>query len=185
MTLPDFDIRFPENERLPTDFEVVFRQLNDGRCCIEKDGVVLGDPLSDSIRDPDGYRFHDVFHLTNAAILHWSPTFRALIRHKRKSDSVCDETQDGGRAIVIEEGLTAWVFSCAKSLRYFEGQSNLPFDLLKTVRKFVEGFEVEKCPFSLWERAILDGYRVFRQVRDNCGGVVVGNRITRTIEYIS
>jgi hypothetical protein len=42
-------------------------------------GVFIGDPLTDNIRDPDGYRFHDVFHFARAAILHWSPTFRALI----------------------------------------------------------------------------------------------------------
>ena len=39
----------------------------------------------------------------------WSPTFRALIKQKRKSDPKVDDAQDGGRAIVVEEGLTAWV----------------------------------------------------------------------------
>ena len=66
-------------------------------------------------------RFHDVFHLANAAILHWSPVFRALIRQKRKSDPKIDEVEDGGRATVVEEGLTAWIFSYAKGLNFFEG----------------------------------------------------------------
>ena len=86
-------------------------------------GVFVGDPLTDNIRDPDGYRFHDVFHFAHAAILHWSPTFRALLKQKRKSNPKVDEAQDGGRAIVVEEGLTAWVFARAKELNYFEGQS--------------------------------------------------------------
>ena len=61
-------------------------------------GVFIGDPLTDNMLDPDGYRFHDVFHFAHAAILHWSPTFRALIKHKRKDDPKVDEAQDGGRA---------------------------------------------------------------------------------------
>ena len=135
--------------------------------------------------DPDGYRFHDVFHLAHAAILHWSPTFRALIRQKRKSDAKLDENEDGGRAIVIEEGLTAYIFSCAKELEFFEGQSSVSFDLLKTINKFVRGYEVEQCPLWLWEKAILDGYQVFRQIVANNGGTVIGDRNTRTISYES
>ena len=108
-----------------------------------------------------------------------------MIKHKRKSDRKVDEAQDGGRAIVIEEGLAAWIFSCAKQLNFFEGKTSVSFDLLKTVQQFVQGYEVEECPLKLWEQAILEGYEVFRQVRDNDGGIVIGNREARTIEYKS
>ena len=128
-------------------------------------GVFIGDPLTDNIPDPDGYRFHDVFHLSYAAILHWSPIFRKLIKQKRKSVPEVDEAQDGGRAAVVEEGLSAWIFSRAKHLDFFEGQTKLSFDLLKTVQEFIRGYEVEKCPLNLWEYAILEGYKVFREVR--------------------
>ena len=40
---------------------------------------------------------------------------RALIKHKRKSKPDYDEAQDSGRAIVVEEGLTAWIFTDPKS----------------------------------------------------------------------
>jgi hypothetical protein len=50
---------------------------------------VVGDPLTDNIADRDGYRFHDVFHFAHPAVLHWSPTFRALVKRKRKSDPLC------------------------------------------------------------------------------------------------
>ena len=119
----------------------------------------------------------------HAAILHWSPTFRALIKHKRKSDPKLDEAQDGGRAIVVEEGLTAWIFSRAKHLNFFDGKGDVSFDLLKTVQQFVQGYEVEDCPLKLWERAILDGYEVFRQVRNRSGGIVIGDREARKISY--
>lgn len=182
-TLPDFDASFPEEEQLPRKFEIHFTQRKSGQCYLRWNGVFVGSPLTDNIRDPDGYRFHDVFHLAHAAILHWSPTFRALIKQKRKSDPVYDEAQDGGRAIVVEEGLTAWLFSYSKGLDYFDGHDCISFDVLKTIQKFVHGYEVEKCPLKLWEDAILQGYSVFRQVRKNNGGVVIGDRVNRTISY--
>ena len=181
--LPTFDDKLSDEERLPRYFEIKITQRKSGQSYLQWNGVFIGDPLTDNILDSDGYRFHDVFHFAHAAILHWSPTFRSLIKHKRKSDPKLDEAQDGGRAIVIEEGLTAWIFSCAKHLNFFEGKTSVSFDLLKTVQQFVQGYEVEKCPLKLWEQAILEGYKVFRQVRDNNGGIVIGDRETRTIEY--
>jgi len=168
---------------LPDDFEILITQRSNGQSCLQLNGVFIGDPLSDNIRDPDGFRFHDVFHFAHAAILHWSPTFRALIKHKRKSDPAIEEAQDSGRAIVVEEGLTAWLFARAKELNYFEGQSGVSFDLLKTVQQFVQGYEVDACPLKLWEISILQGYSVFRQVREHNGGVIHGNRNERTLTF--
>ena len=182
-SLPTFDEAFPPDERLPRNFEITIRQRPSGQACLQWNGVFIGDPLTDNIADRDGYRYHDVFHLAHAAILHWSPTFRSLIKHKRKTCRKVDEAQDGGREIVVEEGLTAWIFSRAKQLNFFERQTGLSFDLLKTVEQFVGGYEVEQCPLNLWENAILRGYEVFRQVRDNNGGVIVGDRGARTIDY--
>ena len=182
--LPTFDEEFQEDQRLPQRFEITIDQRNNvARSYLRWNGVFIGDPLTDNIRDPDGYRFHDVFHFAHAAIMHWSPTFRALIKHKRKDDPKVDEAQDGGRAVVVEEGLTAWIFSRAKKLNFFEGQNSISFDLLKTVEQFVAGYEVEACPLSLWEIAILRGYEVFRQVKKNSGGIVVCDRSARTVEY--
>lgn len=182
-SLPDFDAAFPEEEQLPRHFEIHITQRKSGQSYLRWNGVFIGSPLTDNIRDPDGYRFHDVFHLAHAAILHWSPTFRALIKQKRKSDPVFDEAQDGGRAIVVEEGLTAWLYSYSKGLDYFEGHDSVSFDALKTIQKFVHGYEVEKCPLKLWEDAILQGYSVFRQVRKNNGGIIIGDRENRKISY--
>jgi hypothetical protein len=182
-SLPDFDAKFPEEEQLPRYFEIHITQLKSGQSFLRWNGVFIGSPLTDNIRNPDGYRFHDVFHLSHAAILHWSPTFRRLIKQKRKSDPDFDEAQDGGRAIVVEEGLTAWLYSYSKGLDYFEGHDSISFDALKTIQKFIQGYEVDKCPLKLWEDAILKGYSVFRQVRNNNGGIVIGDRENRTINY--
>ena len=181
--LPTFDDHYPEEERLPSHFEIRVIQRVSGRSQMQWNGVFLSDPLSDNIARPDGYRFHDVFHLSYAAILHWSPTFRSLIQHKRKSVPEVDQTEDSGRAIAIEEGLTAWVFSRAKQFCLFEGYMDLPAGLLETVQQFVQGYEVETCPLKLWEHAILEGYQVFREVMRNEGGMVIGDRQARCISY--
>lgn len=182
--LPTFDDDFPEFEQLPYSFEIEFMKRTENHLALRWNDVFIGDPLTDSSKDEDGYRFHDVFHFSYAAILHWSPTLRSLIKQKRKSKPKVDHDEDGGRAIVVEEGLSAWIFNIAKEDdKYFEGETSLTFDMLKHVGQFVKGFEVESCPLILWEEAILKGYEVFREVRKNEGGIVVGDRKKRTIEY--
>lgn len=182
-SLPTFDADFELEEQIPHQFEIHVTQRKSGKSYLQWNGVFLGDPLTDNILGSDGYRFHDVFHFANAAVLHWSPVFRALIKQKRKSNPQVDEAQDGGRAIVVEEGLTAWVFAQAKHIGFFEGRDSVSFDLLKTVQKFVAGYEVERCPLKLWEWAILQGYRAFLQLRKNEGGILIGNRRARTLTY--
>ena len=181
--LPVFDNTFESEERIPATFRIRINQRQSGKSYLQWNDVFIGDPLTDNIADPDGYRFHDVFHLAHAAVLHWSPVFRALIKQKRKSESRTDEAQDGGRAIVVEEGLTAWIFGRAKHLQFFDGQERLSFDILKTIQEFVSGYEVDQCPLSLWEQAILQGYEVFRQVKASQGGWVIGDRSARTLTF--
>ena len=124
-SLPKFDDAFSKEEQLPNNFEIRIKERKSGKTYLQWNGVFVGDPLTDNIVDDDGYRFHDVFHLAHAAILHWSPTFRALIKQKRKSDPKYDVAQDGGRAIVVEEGLTTWIFSRAKDINFFEHHDRL------------------------------------------------------------
>ncbi len=180
----DFDNTFGIEEQLPREFKIRVNQRGSGKSYLQWNGVFIGDPLTDNIADRDGYRFHDVFHFSYVAVLHWSPVIRALIKHKRKSDPSYDEEQDSGRAIVVEEGLTAWIFSKAKELNFFENQEKVSLGILKTISEFVSGYEVEKCPLKLWEKAILEGYAVFRQLKSNQGGWIVGNRELRTITYM-
>lgn len=181
----DFDSKFGIEEQLPREFRIRVNERGTGKSYLQWNGVFIGDPLTDNIADRDGYRFHDVFHFANAAILHWSPVMRALIRHKRKSNPKFDEEQDSGRAIVVEEGIAAWIFSKAKELNFFENQEKVSLGILKTIGEFVSGYEVEKCPLKLWEKAILEGYAVFRQLKANQGGWIIGNREQRTIKYMS
>jgi NTP pyrophosphatase (non-canonical NTP hydrolase) len=101
-----FDAALDEYERFPDQIQIDFIERNvSGKCYVFQEffGLTIGDRLSDNRREPDGYSFHDVFHLSYAAILCWSPVLRALLKLKRKSKPEIDEAEDGARAIIIEE----------------------------------------------------------------------------------
>lgn len=181
-----FDAGFPAREQLPRQLtiEIVEETLNGRRMArLFRDGEAVGDPLTDNREDDDDYRFHDVFHLSYAAHMGWSPTLRRLLRVKRKSDSRIDEVQDGARAVLIEEGIATWIFNYAQQLALFDGITTLDYGLLKSVRRFVSGYEAEDCPLWLWEEAILKGYEIFRAVRAHRGGSVSIDLNARTIRY--
>jgi len=170
-----FDEGCPEEEQLPRLLQIDFKERSRGvqkAVILRCNGINFGDRLTDNIQDPDGYRYHDIFHFAHAVHLGWSPVIRALLRCKRKSMPAVDEAQDGARAGIIEEAVAAIVFSRAKQLGFFEGRDRVDFDLLKTVKEFVDGFEVADVPLWQWETAILDGYRVFRLLRNGPGGRV-------------
>ena len=184
LPLLSFDSTFSKDEQLPVEFEVHIVEKPNGKAYLKWNDVFIGSALNDNHQENDNYKYHDVFHLAFAAILHWSPTFRALIKHKRKSDPSIDETQDSGRPIVIEEGLSAWLFSMSKQKSIdFTKESSISYDLLKTIQIFVRGYEVENCPLQLWVKAIIQGYTVFSQVVENKGGIIIGNRRERTLGF--
>jgi hypothetical protein len=162
-------------ERLPRDLQVeIFERQVRGRTYVYQrcNGINIGDRLTDNAMRADDYRFHDAFHFAYVAVLTWSPVIRALFRLKRKSAPKIDEAQDGARAILIEEGITTWIFGQAVTLNLFADMKpgDLPFDLLKHVRQFVAGYEAEQCPLWLWEEAILQGYTAFRFLRERRRG---------------
>lgn len=184
LPLLSFDSTFSKDEQLPVEFEVHIVEKPNGKAYLKWNDVFIGSALNDNHQENDNYKYHDVFHLAFAAILHWSPTFRALIKHKRKSNPSIDETQDSGRPIVIEEGLSAWLFSISKQRGIdFTKESSISYDLLKTIQIFIRGYEVERCPLQLWVKAIIQGYTVFNQVVANKGGIIIGNRRERTLGF--
>ena len=184
--VPLFDNDFDEEEQLPRTLDVEFREFDRGgrqvvflRC----NGLNLGDRLTDNIDHPDFYRFHDVFHFAHAVYLGWSPVLRALLNCKRKSNPRVDENQDGARARIIEEAVSAIVFSRAKETSFYNGIDHVDYDLLKAISEFVRGFEVQSVPLWQWEAAILNGYRVFRDLRNNRCGIVTLDLINRDLLY--
>jgi NTP pyrophosphatase (non-canonical NTP hydrolase) len=183
----NFDATLPLGERLPRQFEVQLVDLEDAgrhRVRVLIDGMLFGGELTDNAYDPDGYRFHDVFHFAYAAVLGWSPVTRALLRRKRKSHPLLDEVEDGGRAAVIEEGVAALVFDYARRHQMLEGVSALDYQLLRTIKEMASHLEVKACSMGEWEQAILQGFKVWRAVLAGHGGRVAVDLDRRCIEYL-
>lgn len=181
-----FDERFPEGERIPRNFVVEFRDetgAGAARLRAYVDGEQIGDPLTDNSYEDDGYRFHDVFHLAYAAVLGWSPVSRRILRRKRKSDARVDEVEDGGRAQVIEEGVAALTFDYARKHNFLSGVTSLDYHLLKTIKSVTAHLEVSECSFGDWERAILNGFEVWRSLAENRGGTVSVDLDGRQVIY--
>src|SRR5437667_10721603 len=129
-----FDEGHPVEEQFPRRFRI--RVIERGRgnrieILLRSNGIGVGDRVTDNIQDADGYRYHDIFHIAYAVFLGWSPMVRGLLRCKRKGNPALDENQDGARAGILEEAVSAVVFGRAKQMRFFEGASQLDYDLLK------------------------------------------------------
>jgi NTP pyrophosphatase (non-canonical NTP hydrolase) len=183
---PLFDEGLHIDEQLPRllRVEIYEREVNGKKFVFQKSGgMLLGDRLTDNHLPEDDYRFHDVFHLAHAALLGWSPTTRALLKIKRKSQPAIDENEDGARANLIEEGLSTWIFETAKRHQFFAHTPRLGLDLLKAVKNFVQGYEAYHLPLWLWDRAILQGYAVFRELQVHRRGIVTADLIKREVRF--
>ena len=179
-----FDDGYPESERFPRQMDISIESEEPGRSVMVINGRKCGDPLRDNRNEDDGYRFHDIFHLSYASVLGWSPTLRALLRRKRKSDVRVDEVEDGGRAIVIEEGISAMVFSYAERRNFLEGAEGVNYEMLRTIKEMTAHLEVSCRTEGEWERAIMTGFSLWRQVKAKGKGRLYADLEQRTIEVL-
>jgi hypothetical protein len=124
-----------------------------------------------------------VFHIAYATVLRWSPITRRILNCKRKRNESVDEIEDGGRAGVIEEAVAALVFEYAKERNFLKDANEVDYDILRTIKQLTEPYEVRRCSTGDWQIAVLDGYRVWRQVKDAGGGQVICDAIKRTMAY--
>jgi NTP pyrophosphatase (non-canonical NTP hydrolase) len=181
-----YDDQFLETEQLPKTFEAEFRMVEDsGRRKLELmiDGKSFGDRLTDNAHFDDGYRFHDCFHLTLATVLGWSPVVRKLLGCKRKSMPDIDEVEDGARASITEEAISALVYGFAKDFSMFDSATAVEYELLRTIKMMTRQFEVHDRTPHEWELAILQAFGVWRQLIDNDGGIVRGDALKGTVEF--
>lgn len=185
--LDPLDAAFPDQERLPRRGEYSFMPVRreTDRPAVELwfSGQRRGDVLTDAAHEPDGYRFHDVFHLSYAALLGWSPVTRQLLDRKRRSDAAVDENEDGGRAIVVEEGIAALVFGYAAQHQYLAGVSRLDQRLLDSIALLTATTEARTRSAAAWERAILAGFACFRSLLQHGGGNVHFDADTGVLEF--
>lgn len=182
-----FDAGYSEGERLPRRFEIKLGEVmvaGKPKIRMLLNGTQIGDELTDNAEDPDGYRFHDVFHLAYIAVLGWSPVLRSLMKKKRKSDPAVDEVQDGGRAQVIDEAVAALVFDYAKEHNWLEDVDELDYKLLRTVKGVTSLLEVKARSMGEWQKAIILGFEIWRKVLKSNGGILLVDQDLRIITYV-
>ncbi len=151
--LSALDAIYQAQEQLPRKGVAEIRPVvSDGTKRIETfvNGQKMGQDLTDNAWTEDGYCLHDVFHLACMALLGWSPVIRRGLGIKRKSDQRVDEVEDGGRAIVIEEGVSALVFSYAIRHDMLLGVSILDYSLLRTIKQMTNHLEVGVRTVADW-----------------------------------
>lgn len=179
------DESYPAEEQLPRQLKVRFAEVTEGTrkkvIVTDASGTSVGNELTDNAYDDDGYRFHDAMHLAHMAVLGWSPVLRKSLNRKRRSNSITDEIEDGGRAAVIEEAVVAFVYAYAKEHAYLEGVRKLDYQLLRTVKLLTSGLEVARWTLRDWESAILQGFDAWRSLLRDRHGVVVCDMKARTI----
>ncbi len=193
---PLHDTLAPLEQQLPRLFQVEFRSVGAQTVEIYLNDDQVGDPLRDQYSIQDGYRFHDVIHLANAAVLGWSPVLRDLLKIKRTHCAETKQNEDGGRSAVVEELVIKHVhWEAAQRAKHlhpnlspydrplFPEGEEIPFSLLKTVRGLTIGHEVYANKFWEWELAIREGYRVFQLLKKHNGGVVKVDLEGRRLEF--
>jgi NTP pyrophosphatase (non-canonical NTP hydrolase) len=184
--LPDklYDEDFPEKEKFPRELTIEFKENEHKKIGMFLNETQLGNDLTDNAYEDDGYRFHDIFHLSFMAILGWSPVMRKLLDKKRRSNPTTDEVEDGARAAIIEEAISVMVYAHAKDHNYYEDIKVIDFELLNTIKGMVRNLETKNISTSLWEKAIIEGYSVYRDLRKRNGGKVYINLTQRTIKFL-
>lgn len=185
-----FDAGFPENERLPRSGVYEFRavattEVSRPSVDLFFNGANVGNRLTDASDSPDGYRFHDIFHLAFATFLGWSPLTRALLDRKRRSDRLVDENQDGGRAVVLEEGISALAFAYGAEHALLDGVEHIDQSVVRAIGSVSANFEVADRTGADWERAILAGFKVFRDLLAHDGGYVLFDADAGQLEFTS
>jgi NTP pyrophosphatase (non-canonical NTP hydrolase) len=162
-----YDDQSPHTQQLPRKITFCIKEQKAGSfptVVTYNNEVQVGDPLTDNSYTDDGYRYHDVFHMSYLGILGWSPVLRKHLSKKRKHNLKVDEVEDGGRAAVIEEGISALVYTYAKDHNWLEGIRHVDDDLLKAIKKMTAHLEVKDRTEKQWENAILQGYDAWRKL---------------------
>ena len=59
--------------------------------------------------------------------------------------------------------------------RFLQNDKRVDTDLLKTIKAMVDGLEVSNRPLSLWEKAIKEGFSVFRMLKKHRRGRLLIN----------
>ena len=182
--------------QLPRSFEYRFEMRSfDGVSkmvlvdMLDNEQRLLGDPLTDNAYEDDGYRYHDVFHLTLAATFGWSPVYRKLLRKCKhvalanRTPPSKDDAEDGGRAQVLEEAIALAAYGYAADHALFENTTAVDWQLLRHIKRLTDTVEVKDRTTKQWNDVILRAFEVWRDLVRNGGGVVCGDLHAGTVTF--
>lgn len=188
-----YDEECSGDQKLPRKFSITFSTKEEEgiKKVILKDnlgGEEIGDPVSDNTYEDDGYRFHDILHLTFWCYFGWTPIFRKILRKKyegtyKKRDSKTDEAQDSGRPQVIEEGIIAAAYVYAEENKFLEGTNTIDWQLLRHLKQMTKKLEVGDRSTFEWNEALLEGFKIWRKLIQNGGGTVEGDLHEQKLKY--
>lgn len=184
-----YDSSFPEEQQLPRDMVAEFIEKDNKQSkpvvSVIVNGNSFGDGIRDNARNVDFYRFHDIFHLSYATNLGWSPVVRRLLKRKRRNSDIYNEVEDGGRAWVIDEAVSVMVFEYARNHNFFEGLNIVDYELLRSIKRLTRHLEIKDCTTKQWEHSILLGFEMWRNLRDSNGGRVICSMKDKTMLFES
>ena len=187
-----YDDGLPVVQQLPRRFEYRFEQQEAAgvirvRMLDASSGTPTGDPLRDNTYRDDGYRFHDMVHLAFAAQLGWSPVLRKLLRKRKeiehRTPARVDDAEDGGRAQVVEEAIVAAAYIYAEDHAMLEGATTVGQGLLRHIQRMTRKLEVGDRSAWEWDRTLLEGFAVWRELIRHGGGTVSGDLEKRCLVF--
>jgi len=155
----------------------------------DEEGGQVGNSLRDNAYEDDGYRYHDIFHLTLAALFGWSPVYRKLLREcghvalAKRTPTSTDDAEDGGRAQVLDEAIALTAYGYAADHDMFANTKAVDWELLRSIKRMTENVEVRDRTTKEWNDTILRAFEIWRQLRAHRGGVVRGDLRAGTIEF--
>lgn len=175
---------FPEYECLPREFSIHFLEVpNKKELIISMNGVQIGDRLTDNTHTDSGYRYHDVFHMSAAAFLGWSPVFRRMLKKKRKSSPRVDENEDGARAAIIEEAVVSQVYRYGAQSN-FKPIEHIDEDLIKLIMAMTTEYECKHLEGRDWKLYATKSIEIFGKVKDGFTGTIKFYSENRSFEII-
>ena len=78
----------------------------------------------------------------------------------------------------------ALMFVEAKRNSFFAGVNSVEYNLLRTIKDLTAHLEVSVCSGKQWEKTILEGFKVWRELKEHSGGKILGDLSKKTFEFI-
>jgi hypothetical protein len=136
----------------------------------------LGAKLTDRTyrQGGDGFRHHDVMHLTLATVTGWSPIIRQLMELRRRSQPHIDDIEDGPRAQELEENiLNRFSMAMVDGESPVKTAARLSHEAAYDVRHFLakRGDKVVHIPPERWYTALVTGSAVMALLNESIGNI--------------